>query len=98
MPLKKPCQAIFEHILPHLVLDPSEKDLNNKNLMALKDISFNLVDNIISKFEEVIYPLVHGLMEHVCVEVVDSAEYRQKTAQTALDLLQLIPEEHQQGI
>ena len=81
-----------------MVLDPSEKDLNNKNLMALKDISFSLVSNFISKFGEVIYPLVHGLIKHVCVEVVDRAEYRQKTAQTALDLLQLIPEEHQQGI
>jgi hypothetical protein len=80
------------------VLNPSEKDLNIKNLVALKDISFNLVNSFISKFGEIIYPLVHGLIKHVCVEVVDRAEYRHKTAQTALDLLQLIPEEHRQGI
>ena len=88
---------VFAHILPYLALDPSEKDLNNKNLMALKDISFNLVSSFITKFGEVIYPLVQGLIKHVCVEVVDRAEYRQKTAQTALELLELIPEEHQQG-
>lgn len=89
---------VFVHILPYLSLDPTDKDVNNKNLNALKDVSFNLVRSFISKFGEVIYPLVEGLIKHICVDVVDRAEYRQKTAQTALDLLQLIPIEHQQGI
>lgn len=88
---------VFVHILPYLALDPSEKDLHNRNLIALKDVSFSLVRSFISKFGEVIYPLVQGLIKHVCLDVVDRAEYRQKTAQTALDLLQLIPVEHQQG-
>ena len=89
---------VFVHILPYLVLDSSEKDLNNKNFVAFKEISLNLIKSFISKFGETIYPLVHGLIKHVCVEVVDRAEYRQKTAQTALDLLQLIPKEHRQGM
>lgn len=89
---------VFVHILPHLTLDPTDKDLNNKNLMALKEISFKLVSTFIVKFGAVIYPLLQGVIKHICTEVVDKAEYRQKTAQTALDLLQLIPTEHQLGI
>ena len=88
---------VFVHILPHLTLDPNEKDLNNKNLLALKDTSFMLVKSFITKSGAVIYPLLQGVIKHICVVVVDRSEYRQKTAQTALDLLQLIPNEHQQG-
>ncbi|XP_057375119.1 condensin-2 complex subunit D3-L-like [Daphnia carinata] len=89
---------VFVHILPHLTLDPGDKDLNNKNLIALKEISFKLVRTFVAKFGAVIYPLLQGVIKHICTEVVDKSEYRQKTAQTALDLLQLIPAEHQQGI
>ncbi|KAI9554187.1 hypothetical protein GHT06_019459 [Daphnia sinensis] len=89
---------VFVHILPHLTLDPSDKDLNNRNVMALKEISFKLVSTFISKFGAVTYPLLQGVIKYICTEVVDKSEYRQKTAQTALDLLQLIPAEHQQGI
>lgn len=88
---------VFSHILPYLTLDPNDKELNNKDLVALKDISFGLVRSFVEKFGETIYPLVKGLIQHVCVDVVDRAEYRQRTAQTALDLLELIPQNHQQG-
>lgn len=89
---------VFTHILPYLSLDPSEKDLNNKDVVALKDISFDLVRSFIDKFGETIYSLVKGLIQHVCIDVVDRAEYRQRTAQTALDLLELVPLDHQKGI
>ena len=89
---------IFLHILPYLALDPNEKDLNNKELITLKDISFRLVKSFICKFGPSIYSLVQGLIQHVCIDVVDRAEYRQKTAQTALDLLDLLPEDHQKSI
>ena len=88
---------IFLHILPYLALDPNEKDLNNKELVALKDISFRLVRSFICKFGASIYSLVQGLVKHVCIDVVDRAEYRQKTAQTSLDLLNLLPEDHQKS-
>ena len=88
---------IFLHILPYLALDPNEKDLNNKELIALRDISFRLVRSFICKFGASIYSLVKGLVQHVCIDVVDRAEYRQKTAQTALDLLSLLPEDHQKS-
>ena len=89
---------VFVHILPFLALDPNDKDLNNKDLVVLKDISFNVVDKFIFKFGESIFPLVKGLIQNVCMDVVDRAEYRQRTAQTALDLMMLVPLEHQQSI
>lgn len=89
---------VFAHILPFLALDPNDKDLNNKDLVLLKDISFNVVERFIDKFGDKILPLVKGLIQNVCMDVVDRAEYRQRTAQTALDLMNLVPNEHQQGI
>ena len=88
---------VFAHILPFLALDPNDKDLNNKDLVVLKDISFNVVERFIDKFGDKILPLVKGLIRNVCMDVVDRAEYRQRTAQTALDLMNLVPPEHQQG-
>ena len=90
---------VFSYVLPYLTLDPTnEKDLNNKDLVALKDISYDLVRNFMDNFGEAILPLLKRLIQHLCTEVVDRAEFRQRTAQTALDLLQLVPEQHQQGI
>ena len=88
---------IFAHLLPYLALDPAEKDLNNSEVLNLKEVSFNLVKNFIGKFGEPIYPLVKGLIQHLCLEVVDRAEYRQRTAQTTLDLLSLVTENHSRG-
>lgn len=89
---------VFIHILPYLIMDPSQKNLSNKNLVALKDTSFNLVQSFVNKFGETVYPLVKGLIKYVCFEVVDKAEFRQKTACTALDILDLLPESQHHGM
>lgn len=89
---------VFSYILPYLALDPSDKDMGNKDVIALKDISFDLVSQFMQEFGEAILPLLRGLIENLCIDVMDRAEFRQRTAQTALDLLHLVPEEHQKGI
>ena len=89
---------VFAHLLPYLALDRSEKDLNNREVLALRDISFNLVRNFVHKFGEPIFPILKGLIQHLCLDVVDRAEFRTRTAQTAMDLLNLVPEERQKGM
>ena len=79
-------------------MDRSEKDLNNREVLALRDISFNLVRNFVHKFGEPIFPILKGLIQHLCLDVVDRAEFRTRTAQTAIDLLNLVPEERQKGM
>lgn len=89
---------VFIHLLPYLIMDPNQREcLSNRDLVALKDTCFNLVQCFVTKFGETVYPLVKGLIKYVCFEVVDKAEFRQKTAQTALDILDLIPEAQRGG-
>lgn len=89
---------IFIHLLPYLSLDPEDaRNLNDRELLALKEISFNLVRNFAQKFADQIYPLIEGLIQHLCLIVVDRAEYRQRTAQTVCDLLNLVPADNQKG-
>ena len=91
---------IFVHLVPYLSLDPDEKNLADRQLLALKEVSLNLVRNFSDKFKgaDHMYPLIRGLIQHLCLAVVDRAEHRQRTAQTVVgDLLNLVPADKQQG-
>ena len=94
----KTVECIFIYLLPLLALSPAEKDLSNRDIIAMKDMSFNLVVTFADKFADSIYPLLKGLIQHLCEDVVDKVDQRQRTAQTAFDLMNLVSAGSQKGI
>ncbi|KAM8926969.1 condensin-2 complex subunit D3 [Pelodytes ibericus] len=67
-----------------LVISPSVTSAKNQ---AIRFIRF-----LVDKLKDVVLPVLHILLQHICVKFTDKAEYRLSAAQATVKLLEMLPD------
>ncbi|KAK7068040.1 hypothetical protein SK128_002160, partial [Halocaridina rubra] len=83
---------IMKHILCNiLMISRGSSDLSSRALSVVRDHSQIFVKYILTQIKEDAYEGVYILIQHLCFCVPDKADYRQKTAQSVVEILRYLP-------
>ncbi|XP_068227070.1 condensin-2 complex subunit D3-L-like [Palaemon carinicauda] len=83
---------IMKHIMYNiLMISRGCSDLSPRSLGVIRDHSQIFVKYLLTQVKEDAYEGVYILIQHICIRVPDKAEYRQKTAQSVVEILRYLP-------
>lgn len=83
---------IMKHIMYNiLMISRGSSDLSPRALGVIRDHSQIFVKYLLTQVKEDAYEGVYILIQHICIRVPDKAEYRQKTAQSVVEILRYLP-------
>lgn len=89
---KKIVLFIMKHILQNILMVPRGlSDLSGRALGVIRDHSQIFVKYLLMQVKEDAYDGVYILIQHLCLQVPDKAEFRQKTAQSVVEILRFLP-------
>ncbi|XP_042229630.1 condensin-2 complex subunit D3-like isoform X2 [Homarus americanus] len=90
--IKKIVIIIMKHILYNiLMVSRGSSDLSTRSLGVIRDHSQIFVKYILTQVKQDAYEGVYILIQHLCIRVPDRAEFRQKTAQSVVEILRYLP-------
>ncbi|XP_045592017.2 condensin-2 complex subunit D3-L [Procambarus clarkii] len=90
--VKKIVIIIMKHIMYNiLMISRGASDLSVRSLGVIRDHSQIFVKYILTQVKEDAYDGVYVLIQHLCVRVPDRAEFRQKTAQSVVEIMRYLP-------
>ncbi|XP_064207133.1 condensin-2 complex subunit D3 isoform X1 [Anguilla rostrata] len=86
------------HRLLYVILMMSNEDCAKPSLLAAtqanqasREQAIQFVSHIVDELKETALPILRILLQHICVQMVDKAEYRTSGAQTVVKLLAKMP-------
>lgn len=83
---------IMKHIMYNiLMISRGSSDLSARSLGVIRDHSLIFVKYILTQVKEEAHEGVYILIQHLCIQVPDKAEFRQKTAQSVVEILRYLP-------
>lgn len=83
---------IMKHILHNILMVPRGlSDLSGRALGVIRDHSQIFVKYLLMQVKEDAYEGVYILIQHLCLQVPDKADFRQKTAQSVVEILRFLP-------
>ncbi|KAK8371964.1 hypothetical protein O3P69_011983 [Scylla paramamosain] len=89
---KKIVLLIMKHILHNILMVPRGlSDLSGRSLNVIREHSQIFVKYILMQVKEEAYDGVYILIQHLCLQVPDKAEFRQKAAQSVVEILRFLP-------
>ncbi|MPC68965.1 Condensin-2 complex subunit D3 [Portunus trituberculatus] len=89
---KKIVMLIMKHILHNILMVPRGlSDLSGRSLNVIREHSQIFVKYILMQVKEEAYDGVYILIQHLCLQVPDKAEFRQKAAQSVVEILRFLP-------
>ncbi|KAK8381655.1 hypothetical protein O3P69_018636 [Scylla paramamosain] len=89
---KKIVLLIMKHILHNILMVPRGlADLSGRSLNVIREHSQIFVKYILMQVKEEAYDGVYILIQHLCLQVPDKAEFRQKAAQSVVEILRFLP-------
>nr|XP_045590344.1 condensin-2 complex subunit D3-like [Procambarus clarkii] len=90
--VKKIVIIIMKHIMYSiLMISRGLSDLSARSLGVIRDHSQIFVKYILTQIKQDAYDGVYILIQHLCIRVPDKAEFRQKTAQSVVEILRYLP-------
>ena len=89
---KKTVLLIMKHILHNILMVPrSLSDLSGRSLNVIREHSQIFVKYLLMQVKEEANDGIYFLIQHLCHQVPDKAEFRQKTAQSVVGILRFLP-------
>ncbi|XP_066945116.1 condensin-2 complex subunit D3-L-like [Macrobrachium rosenbergii] len=90
--LSKIVILIMKHIMHNiLMVARGSSDASPRALGVIRDHSQIFVKYILTQVKEEAHEGVYILIQHICIRVPDRAEFRQKTAQSVVEILRYLP-------
>ncbi|XP_047737385.1 condensin-2 complex subunit D3 [Hyalella azteca] len=90
--IRKIVTLVLKHILPNiLMVSRGTSDLSVRSLGVIRDHSVIFVRYLLTQIKEPSYEGVYILVQHLCLRVPDKADFRQKTSQSVVEILQNLP-------
>ena len=90
--ISKIVTVIMKHIMCNiLMMSRGSSDLSTRALGIIREHSQIFVKYLLTQVKEEAYEGVYILIQHICLRVPDKAEYRQKTAQSVVEILRYLP-------
>ncbi|XP_064083333.1 LOW QUALITY PROTEIN: condensin-2 complex subunit D3-L-like [Macrobrachium nipponense] len=84
--------VVMKHIMHSiLMIARGSSDSSPRALGVIRDHSQIFVKYILTQVKEEAYEGVYILIQHICIRVPDRAEFRQKTAQSVVEILRYLP-------
>ncbi|XP_068212187.1 condensin-2 complex subunit D3-L [Palaemon carinicauda] len=83
---------IMKHIMHNiLMISRGSSDASPRALGVIRDHSQIFVKYILTQVKDEAHEGVYILIQHICIRVPDRAEFRQKTAQSVVEILRYLP-------
>lgn len=90
--VRKIIAIIMKHILNNiLMISRGSSDLSARSLGVIRDHSQIFIKYMLTQIKEEAHEGVYILIQHLCIRVPDKAEFRQKTAQSVVEILRYLP-------
>lgn len=90
--IDKTVVLIMKHILHNILMTArGTSDLSPRSLGIIRDHSQIFVKYLLTQVREDAHEGVYILIQHLCIRVPDRAEFRQKTAQSVVEILRYLP-------
>ena len=82
----------MKHLMPHILMTSrGSSDLSLRSLGVIRDHSIIFVKYIMKQLGKVTYDGIYILVQHLCLNVPDKADFRQKTSQSVVEILRMFP-------
>ncbi|XP_071518098.1 condensin-2 complex subunit D3-like isoform X2 [Panulirus ornatus] len=90
--VKKIVIIIMKYIMHNILMKSrGSSDLSARSLGVIRDHSQIFVKYLLTQVKQDAYEGVYILIQHLCIRVPDRAEFRQKTAQSVVEILRYLP-------
>lgn len=90
--VKKIVIIIMKYIMHNILMKSrGSSDLSARSLGVIRDHSQIFVKYLLTQVKQEAYEGVYILIQHLCIRVPDRAEFRQKTAQSIVEILRYLP-------
>lgn len=90
--IQKLVKITMKHIISNILMIPrGGSDLSARSLGVIRDHAIIFVKYILTQIKDPAYDAVFILVQHLCARVPDKAEFRQKTAQSVVEILRHLP-------